>query len=185
MHRSLPRTHTSTARVGGMGLRPRRYWTRVLEGVLHARPLRARATKNTPAVPQCARTFHGMCTDTREVTSDSHAPTRAARVRARRWQGHVRGARTHGLTKRTERVRTYHGTHGTAAPIGYYTFSHRARRALGGDSPAAGYSEGTRGVLMGPCVERSARGSGTGRAGHSHTRPHEAHEHAMGYCEQY
>ncbi len=32
MHRSVPRTHTSTARGGRMGLRPRGYWTRVLEG---------------------------------------------------------------------------------------------------------------------------------------------------------
>ncbi len=48
------------------------------------------------------------------------------------------GARTHGLTKHTERVRTYHGTHGTVAPIGYYPVSHRARRVLGGDSRAYG-----------------------------------------------
>ena len=53
-------------------------------GVLHACPLRARATTGAPAVPQCARTFHGTCTDTRKVTTDSHAPTSAARVRAQR-----------------------------------------------------------------------------------------------------
>ncbi len=43
----------------------------------------------------------------------------------------MRGARTHGLTKRTGRVRTYHGA---AAPIGYHPYSQRARRVLGGDS---------------------------------------------------
>ncbi len=43
-----------------------------------------------------------------------------------------------GLTKRTERVRTYHGTHGAAAPIGYYAFSQGTRRLLGGDSTAYG-----------------------------------------------
>jgi hypothetical protein len=32
MHRSVPRTHTSTARGGRMEPRPRGYWTRVLEG---------------------------------------------------------------------------------------------------------------------------------------------------------
>jgi hypothetical protein len=32
MHRSVPRTNTSTARGGRMGRRPRVYWTRVLEG---------------------------------------------------------------------------------------------------------------------------------------------------------
>ncbi len=63
MHRSVPRTHTGTARGGRMGLRPRGYSTRVLEGVLHACPLRARATKGTPAVPQCAHTLNGTCTD--------------------------------------------------------------------------------------------------------------------------
>jgi hypothetical protein len=89
-------------------------------------------------VPQCAHTFHGTCTDTRKVTSDSHAPTRAARVRAQPWKGPLRGARTHGLATRTERIRTYHGTHGTAAPIGFYHFSQRARRVLGGDSRANG-----------------------------------------------
>ncbi len=108
------------------------------KGVLHACPLRARATTGAPAVPQCAHTVYGTCTHTRKVPSDSHAPTRAARVRARRWKWHLRGARTHGLTKRTERVRTYHGTHGTAAPIGYYPFSQRARKVLGGDSRAYG-----------------------------------------------
>ncbi len=36
MHRSVPRTHTSTAFGGRMGLRPKGYWTRVLEGVLSA-----------------------------------------------------------------------------------------------------------------------------------------------------
>ena len=46
--------------------------------------------------------------------------------------------RAHGLTKRTERARTYHGTHGTAAPIGYYTLSQRARRVLGADSRGHG-----------------------------------------------
>jgi hypothetical protein len=99
MYRSVPCTHTSTARVGRMGLRPRGYWTRVLEGVLHVCPLRARATRGTPAVPQCAHTFHSTCTDTRVVTRDSHAQARAATVRARRWRRHLRGARTHGLTK--------------------------------------------------------------------------------------
>jgi hypothetical protein len=63
MHRSVPRSHTSTARGGRMGLRPTGCWTRVLEGVLHACPLRARATKGTPAVPQCAHTLNGTCTD--------------------------------------------------------------------------------------------------------------------------
>jgi hypothetical protein len=135
----------------------------------------------------------------------------------------LRGARIHGLTKRTERVRTYHGMtrHGIAAPIGYYPFSQRARRVLGGDSRAygdrvrsgvvraraapprlgygtwnrsrsngpsssvlAGYSEGTRGVLMGPCVERSAQGRGTGRAAHSQSGRTEL-EHARGYCQRY
>jgi hypothetical protein len=116
MHRSVPRTHASTARGGRMGLRPRGHCTRVLEGVLHACPLRARAMKGTPAVPQCAHTFHGTCTHTRKLTSDSHAPTRAARVRARRWKGPLRGARTQGLAKRTGRIRTYNGTarHGGA-----------------------------------------------------------------------
>jgi hypothetical protein len=42
MHRSVPRTHTSTARASRMGLRPRGYCTRVLEGVLSVCPLRAR-----------------------------------------------------------------------------------------------------------------------------------------------
>ncbi len=106
--------------------------------MLHACPLLARAIKGTPGVPQCAHTFHSTCTDTRKVTSDSHAPTRAATVRARRWKGHLRRARRHGLTKRTERVRTYHGTLSTAAPMGYYPFSQRARRVLGGDSRACG-----------------------------------------------
>jgi hypothetical protein len=95
-------------------------------------------TKATPAVPQCAHTLNGTCAHTRKVTTDSHAPTRAARVRARRRKRPLRGARTHGLTERTERVRTYHGTHGTAAPIGYYALSQRGRRVLGGDSQAYG-----------------------------------------------
>jgi hypothetical protein len=162
MRRSVPRTHTSTARGGRMGLRPRGYWTRVLEGVLSACRLRARATKGTPAVPQCVHTLNGTCTHTRKVASDSHARTRAARVRARWRKGHLRGARTHGLAKRTERVRTYHGTHGTAAPIRYYLFSQRGRRVLGGDS----------------------RGSGRRRAGHSQ-RGRTEYEHARGYCQRY
>ncbi len=149
-HRSVPRTHTSTARGGRMGLRPRGYWTRVLEGALHVRPLRARPTKGAPAGPQCAHTFHGTCTDTRKLTSDSHARTRAARVRARRRKAHLRGARTQSRTTRTERVHTYHGTHGTAAPIGYCPFSQRAwntRRGLTAvrQSCALGSGAGTRG----------------------------------------
>ena len=47
-----------------------------------------------------------------------------------------------------------------------------------------GTRKGTRGVLMGPCVERPARGSGRGRARHSH-RGRTEHEHARGYCERY
>jgi hypothetical protein len=43
---------------------------------------------------------------------------------------------------------------------------------------------GTRGVLMGPCVDRSAWGSGTGRAAHSQ-RGRTEYEHARGYCERY
>ncbi len=129
-----------------MGLRPRGYCTRVLEGVLHACPLRARATKGTPAVPQCAHTFHGTCTDTRKVTSASHARARAARARARRWKRHLRGARTHGLAERTERVCTYHGTHGTAAPIGYYTLSQAGsestRRGLAAVRPSCALGSG-------------------------------------------
>ncbi len=129
-------------------------------------------------------------------------------------------ARTASRRALSEYARTYHGTHGTAAPIGYYTLSQRGRRVLGGDSRAyshrgrsgavraraargasdtvlkrqsehgpsssllAGYSEGTRGVLTSPCVERSARGSGTGRARHSQ-RGRAEHEHARGYCERY
>jgi hypothetical protein len=87
MQRSVPRTHTSPARGGRMGPRPSGYWTRILEGVLNACPPRARATRGTPAMPQCAHTFHSTWTDTRKLTSDSHAPTRAARVRARRRNG--------------------------------------------------------------------------------------------------
>jgi hypothetical protein len=110
--------------------------------------------------------------------------------------------------------------HGTAAPIGYYTFSQRARRVLGGDSrvrqscalgsdagtrgPSAPrirysngsrstvrhpqYSKGTRRVLAGYSWARAwndlRRGSGRGRAAHSHWVLTE-YEHARGYCQRY
>jgi hypothetical protein len=202
MHRSVLRTHTSTARVGRIGSSSERVLDTGTRGGAERAP-------------------SSCCTDTRNVTSDSHARARAATVRARRWRRHLRGARTRGLTKRTERVRTYHGTHGTAAPIGYKTFSQRGRRVLGGDSRAYGYrgrwgvvraragprrleqitwngsrsmvrlpdySHGTRRVLAGYSWARAwndmGRGSGTGRAAHSQ-RVHTEHEHAMGYCQRY
>jgi hypothetical protein len=43
-----------------------------------------------------------------------------------------------------------------------------------------GYSRGTHG----PCVERSARGTGRGRARHSQ-RGRAEHKHARGYCKRY
>jgi hypothetical protein len=48
MHRSVPRTHTSTARGGRMRLRPRGCWTRVLEGGA------ARVPSSCPADERCS-----------------------------------------------------------------------------------------------------------------------------------
>jgi hypothetical protein len=116
MHRSVPRTPTGTSRGGRMGLRPRGYWTRVLEGVLHACPLRARATKCAPAVPQCAHTFHrGTANHTEYPTALRHcrrllpaySRPRAARGRAR--QGDGACGRAQGC------LRTPRGRHGSGA----------------------------------------------------------------------
>ncbi len=104
-----------------------------------------------------------------------------------RWKGHLRGARAHGLTKRTERVRTYHGTHGTAAPIGYYAFSHQGsestRRGLTSvrQSWALGSGARTRGrrrlgygtrTVVGAMVRLPEYSQGTrrGLAGYSRAR---------------
>jgi hypothetical protein len=72
-------------------------------------------------------------------------------------KGHLRGARTDGLAERTERARTYHGTHGTAAPIGYYAFSQRAWRVLG---------RGLAGVRRSWALGRGAGTRGPRRLGH-------------------
>jgi hypothetical protein len=113
MHRSVPRTHTSTSRGGCMGPRLRGCWTRVLKGG---------------------------------------------------------GARTHGLTKRTERVRTYLGI--------------TTRRVLGG------YSRGThgpmRGMIRSGAVERAVRGTRNGDAWDTSTRWGTANDTeyptALGHC---
>jgi hypothetical protein len=85
---------------------------------------------------------------------------RTAIVCAREWCGHARPP--------APRIRYSNGS-----------------RSNGPSSPLlAGYSEGTRGVLTGPCVEPSARGSGRRRAGHSQ-RVLTEHEHARGYCQRY
>jgi hypothetical protein len=97
-------------------------------------------------------------------------PTHTHRPVLRRYahgggMGPLRGARTHGLMRRTERVRTYHGTHGTAAPMGYYTFSQAGsestRRGLTGvrQSCALGSGAGTRGRRRLGCGTRAAVGA--------------------------
>jgi hypothetical protein len=120
-------------------------------GVLHARPLRARATEGTPAVPQCAHTFHGTCTGTRKLTIDSHAPTRAARVRARRRKGEL------GRCSHTRP----HGAHWASTHVPRHARQGGADRVL--HLLAAGV-ESTRRGLAG--VRRScALGSGAGTRG--------------------
>ena len=85
---------------------------------------------------------------------------RTAIVCAREWCGHARPA--------APRIR----------------YSNGSRSNGLSSSLLAGYSEGTRGVLTGPCVEPSARGSGRRRAGHSQ-RGRTEYEHARGYCQRY
>jgi hypothetical protein len=89
MHRSVPRTHTSTARGGRMGPRLRGYWTRVLKVLKGG------------------------------------------------------GARTHGLTKRTERVRTYLGIATRRVLRGYSRRTHGPVRG----TICAGQWKGTWGAL--------------------------------------
>jgi hypothetical protein len=124
-----------------MGLRPRGYCKRVLEGVLSACSLRARATKGTPDVPQCAHTFHPSMVRVRiletSLATHTHRP-----VLRRYAHGGGRGtsavlAHTASRSALSEYARTM-AQHGTAAPFGYYPFSQRAWRVLAGDSRAYG-----------------------------------------------
>jgi hypothetical protein len=98
--RSVPSTHTSTARGGRIGLRPRGYWTRVLERVLH-----------TCRVPHGAGRLRGAAASVHHGhVRRGHAHGSAtARARARRGAYGTptgRGARTpaHGAASRTNRA---------------------------------------------------------------------------------
>jgi hypothetical protein len=135
MHRSVPRTHTSTARGGRIGSASERVLDTGTRGGCSTRALFVPGRRKVLQPCRSAHTPSMVHVDILEGSLATHTHGPVLRGHA---HGGGRGAcavLADSASRRAlgEYARTT-ARHGTAAPIAYYTFSQRGRRVLGGDS---------------------------------------------------
>jgi hypothetical protein len=215
IHRSVPRTHTSTSRVGRIGSSSERVLdtgarggccTRALFVPGRRKVLQPCRSAHTPSIVRVRILESSLATPT-------HRPVLRG-LRARRLEGalarcsHTRPREAHWASTHVPRHgtarRRRQGTTPSRSGLGEYSEGDsravrqscalgsgagtRGRRRLGYGTRYSngsrsgvrlphypqGYWEGTRGVLMGTCVERPARGSGKGPCAALATGTHRA-----------